>query len=254
MTAQPASSIPKWSGNYFFGNEALIGMPEYGSLVSAVIAGWSITEAHLGRSFAALIGAKQPITMTMYSAARSFEVQRDLVQAVVDEVLPRRYADLFRAALVVMGRAALHRHRFAHWVWGVSADPNLTALLLVEPKHLWNLTAAQIKHSKRHQRKIGEANQLLQMFEPNFPRLRHQDILVYRLNDLQDARGQVERAYRISVALRQLVDSKGARRRTIYHWLMSEADIRSAFEKARNSPLPKKPPRPPRRRKDPPKK
>ena len=57
MTAQPASSIPKWSGNYFFGNEALIGMPEYGSLVSAVIAGWSITEAHLGRSFAALPAA-----------------------------------------------------------------------------------------------------------------------------------------------------------------------------------------------------
>ena len=115
MTAQRASRV-KWNGNHIFGNEVLVNMPEHGSIVAATIAGWAITEAHPGRIFGTLIGGRQPVALSMYSVARSFDIQRDLLLAAVDEIMPKRYAALFRAALVVLRRAALHRHRFAHWV------------------------------------------------------------------------------------------------------------------------------------------
>ena len=80
MAAQRATHV-KWNGNYFFGSDCLINKPDHTVLVATVIAGWSATEQHLGRAFGSLIGAKQPVTMSMYSAIRSFEVQRDLIKA-----------------------------------------------------------------------------------------------------------------------------------------------------------------------------
>jgi hypothetical protein len=109
MPAHLASNI-RWSGNYVFGSDVLTNMADHGAVVAAVIAGWSVTEAHLGRTFATLIGAKQPAAMSMYAAARSFEVQRSLLEAAVDDVLSKRYAALFRAAFVVLNRSARYRH------------------------------------------------------------------------------------------------------------------------------------------------
>ena len=245
---QPASRV-KWNGNYFFGSDCLTGRPELGSIVAAVIAGWAITETHLGRTFAILIGAKQPITMSMYGATRSFDVQRDLLKAVAKEVLSKRYVVLFEAALVVMNRAAADRHKFAHWVWGTSADPELPALLLVEPKHFWHLTAAQIRHwnDKRRKNAIEKVGPF--QFQVTQPKLNHEHILVYREKDLKEAQEGVERAYRIADALRMLAASKPARRRVIYRWLCSDADIQRAIERAKTSPLSNHPTRRAPRRK-----
>src|SRR5665213_514455 len=107
---QPASKV-KWNGNYMFGTDSLVARPEFGCLVAAVIAGWAIIETHLGRTFATLIGAKQPTTMNMYMAARSFDVQRDLLKVAAVDVLPKRYAALFDVALIILSRAALDRHK-----------------------------------------------------------------------------------------------------------------------------------------------
>jgi hypothetical protein len=237
MTAQPASSH-KWNANCTFGNEALVNMPDHGSVVAAVIAGWSVIEATLGRTFAMLIGARQPVSMSMYGAARSFEIQRELLQVAVNEVMSKRHAALIAATLVVVNRSAIHRHRFAHWVWGASADPELRALLLVEPRNYWNLTAAQMKYWRTHVKRVLEKNGPT-AFNAGMPQLAHDHIFVYRLKDLNDVRAQIERAYQMADALFELVDSKGHRRRMILHWLNSQADIRLALEKAKNGPQPK---------------
>jgi hypothetical protein len=226
---QPASRV-KWNGNYQFGTETLTARPEFSGLVAAVIAGWAMTETHLGRTFAVLIGAKQPVTMTMYEAVRSFDVQRRLLLVAASEVLPKRYATLMDAALTVLIRAAQDRHKFAHWVWGASADPELDALLLVEPKHFWNLIVARIR--RRNQLKI-EWTAPHELMMQGSTKLNPEHIFVYRLKDLHDTRDRMERAYRIAEALRQLADSNGSRRRVIYRWLCGEPDIRQALDRVR---------------------
>jgi hypothetical protein len=231
MTAQPASNH-KWNGNYVFGNNVLTNMPDHGSLVAAVIAGWSVTEATLGRAFAMSIGARQPVSMSMYGAARSFDVQRDLLLVAVKEVMPKRYAELAAATLVVINRAAIHRHRFAHWVWGASADPGLVALLLVEPRNFWNLTAAQHRFWRTHGKRQSDTKALA-FFHPSFPQLSHDHIFVYRMKDLISIRDEIERAFKMADALRDLVDPKSRRRQTIARWHRSQEDVRLALEKAK---------------------
>lgn len=223
MPAQPASHFPEWNGNYVLSNDVLTAYPELGSLVASVISGWSITETNLGWALASLIGAKQPVVMSMYSAARSFEVQRDLLLAAAEAVLPKRYALIFRAGLEVMARSAKHRHRFAHWVWGASSDPDFKALLLVEPKDSWNLAAARIKVWLR-------SKDPLPLTVPNLP---HDKILVYRLDELQETKNDVERAYRVADALRHLAGSTPQRRKVIYRWLCAEADIQTVLKRVK---------------------
>jgi hypothetical protein len=233
---QPASTV-KWNGNYLFGNEVLIAKPAFGTLVAAVIAGWSTTETHLGRTFATLIGTKQPVTMSMYEAVRSFEIQRDLLRTAANDVLPKRYATIMDVSLSVLTRAASDRNKFAHWVWGASADPELDALFLVEPKHFWKLAVAQIKHSKKGLG-MGALN-----FVATQPRIDREHIYVYRLNDLQQARERVERAFWIADRLRALVEvKKGTRRRVIYGLLCAEPDIQKTLaDRKKKVPRSKRP-------------
>ena len=239
MTAQLASQR-KWNGNYIFGNDVLINMPEYGSHVAAVIAGWSLVEAQLGRTFAALIGAKQPVTMSMYSAVRSFEVQKNLLEAAVNDMLPKRNAIFFRAALTVINRAAIHRHRFAHWIWGASADPALTGLLLVEPKDFWNVTAAQIKYWNKKGKAHLEAGSSM-AFHVGLPKLAHEHIYIYELKDLKDCREQVERALYIADKLRNFANSRRKKRREIYQLLTADDAIYTALKKAKTEKAKKTP-------------
>jgi hypothetical protein len=239
MTAQPASQR-NWNGSYRFGKDVLIDMPEYGSYVAAVIAGWSLIEAQLGRTFAALIGAKQPVTMSMYSAVRSFDVQKSLLEAAVDDRLPKRNALFFRAALTVINRAAIHRHRFAHWIWGASADPALTGLLLVEPKNFWNVTAAQIKYWNKKGKAQLEAGSRM-AFQVGLPRLAHEHIYVYELKDLKDCRKQVERALYIADELRNFANSRSKKRREIYRLLTADDEICTALKKAKTEKAKKTP-------------
>jgi hypothetical protein len=239
MTAQPASQR-NWNGSYRFGKDVLIDMPEYGSYVAAVIAGWSLIEAQLGRTFAALIGAKQPVTMSMYSAVRSFDVQKSLLEAAVDDRLPKRNALFFRAALTVINRAAIHRHRFAHWIWGASADPAMTGLLLVEPKNFWNVTAAQIKYWNKKGKAQLEAGSRM-AFQVGLPRLAHEHIYVYELKDLKDCRKQVERALYIADELRNFANSRSKKRREIYRLLTADDEICTALKKAKTEKAKKTP-------------
>ena len=189
---QPASKV-KWNGSYVFGNDVLTNRPELGCLVAAVIAGWSVTEAHLGRIFANLVGSKQSATMSMYTIVRSEDIKRDPLRAAAADVLPKRYVTVFLAALNVLGRAGGIRHEFAHGIWGAPLDPVLKALLLVEPRHFWSLTVAQNKH-------LMTTYRLKPPKFETFPQLDHEHIMVYRLRDLTDARARVERSFAIAQA------------------------------------------------------
>jgi hypothetical protein len=233
MSPNPASKI-KWNGNYIFGNEVLLAKPQFGALVAATIAGWSMTETHLGRTFATLIGAKQPAAMRMYEAVRSFDIQRDLIRAAANEVLSVRYATLFDLSLNILTRAAADRNKFAHWVWGASADPDLDALFLVEPQHFWKLAVAQLQYwnarGKGSIERVGPVT-----FNMMQPKLAREHIFVYRINDLQKAHDRVERAYRIADKLRVLSGAKSDRRQIIYRSLCALPDIREALEKKKTS-------------------
>jgi hypothetical protein len=181
----------------------------------------------------------------MYGAVRSFDVQRDMLIAAVREVLPNRYAVLFEASLSVIRRAASDRNKFAHWIWGSSADPELQALLLVEPKHFWQLTVQQINHFKFVEKQTESA--LSAFLMP--PRLDRQNIYVYQLKDLQEAQRRVERAFGIAASLRVLADGDGSLRQSLYRALCREPDIQKAVEDMKkNNPSPPKAKRVPRRK------
>ncbi|MFZ3326919.1 MAG: hypothetical protein WA231_13950 [Methylocella sp.] len=238
MAPQLASNT-KWNGNYVFGGDVILQKPHLASLVAAVIAEWGLAETHLGRVFAYMIGAKRPITMSMYEAVKSFEVQRDLLRRVAEETISKRNSDIFAATLTVLNRASVLRHRFAHWIWGISADPDLDALLLVEQKHFWHLSIKQFKYhrivgivgvnTKIPIKSILKINALL-------PRLDPQNIYIYKEQDLVDAVKRMENTMIIADKLRRLVSLKGAQRQAIYRQLYNDADIRSALDRANIAP------------------
>jgi hypothetical protein len=239
MPPHPASHYKKWNGSCELSDQSLLAKPELAGLVASVIAAWSMTEAHLGRTLAALIGSKQPVIMSMYSATRSFEVQRALLLAAVKEVMPKRYADIFDISLAVLARSAKYRHRFAHCIWGRSLDTTLDALVLVAPKDSWNVAADQLKFWRRA--KLPSNGSIMHLYAQT-PNLSHDKIIVYRLKDLQEVHVEVERSYQIADALFRLAGSKGDGRRRIYNWLIGQADIRSARDRAKNDSRPKAPP------------
>lgn len=253
MTAQRATNV-KWNGNHIFKTDGLADHPEYGCLVATVIAGWAMTETQLGQAFATMIGTKQPVTLSMYSAVKSFEVQQELLRTAACEVLPKRYAMLFHAGLMALNQASHERHRFAHWVWGRSADPDLHALFLVEPKHFWQLEAARRKYFTDKRRKVTIERSGSVEFHFNQPRIEREHIFVYRLKDLQDAGDRIERAFRIAASLRGFVGADIPRRRAIYRTLCSWPDIQSALKKVKKNWPNRRPTRAEPRRRAPPKK
>jgi hypothetical protein len=230
MAAQRATSV-KWNGESTWGTNVLTEAPELGALVAATITAWTMTEAHMGRLFGSLIGIKQPMTMSMYSAIRSFEVQRDLIKTASVERLPKRYAIAVTAGMSVVQKFYKTRNEFAHWIWGASTDPELKALLLVDPKYFWKLHIEQHQwwNDKRRKGAIERVGPFA--FMKGKPEISRDDIWVYRLSDLQQKRREIERAYGIIEALRLLVVQDVARRRGIYHWLCSEADLQKEVKK-----------------------
>lgn len=228
MAGQPLSTL-RTNGNYFFGTDVLVPRPNSMALISIAVAGWSITEAHLGNAFAALIGATKPVTMDMYCAFDSFAVQKRLLVTAATRILPKRYSDIFRATLVVLERAATERHKFAHWIWGASADPKFSdTLLLADPVYFWKLRVARIRHMRRFERS-GDYSQM----HLTTPRLDLKLILAYREPDLRRVCKQMELSWRYADALCELVSSKPPRRQQIYRQLLGQADIRQALEKDR---------------------
>jgi hypothetical protein len=253
MAPQLASNV-KWNGNYWFGGDIITRKPLLAGIVAGVIAEWSLTEAHLGRVFAYMIGAKHPITMTMYESVKSFDVQRDLLQKVAAETLAERNYELLSAALIVLNRRAAVRHRFAHWIWGISADPEVDALLLVEPKHFWRLSIKQYSFHKKVG-VVGSAQvspSLMATINVHLPKLDHEHIYIYKEQDLLAEAARMRGAMLIADRLRRLVSQKGAPQRGTYRLLYTDADIRTALDRAKKAPpnsdptpaaAPKKPPR-----------
>jgi len=210
------------ANNWIFGSDGLALRPEEAALVAHAIAGWSVTEAHLGHIFGTLIGATEPVTMDMYAAIRSFEVQRKLLETAAEKLLPVHYFDMLIAVMVVVARSQYIRHRFAHGIWGSSQDIP-AALLWAEPKSFWLTRVAKI----RYWRTIKEfkAETIL-----NEPRISRSDIMVYRNKDLRKACEEIETSYKYANLIYEMVASKPSRRKKIYDLLRTLPDIESALQ------------------------
>lgn len=227
---QPGDKV-RWNGNHIFGNDALLANPELASWVSAIIAGWSGTEAHLGRIFATLIGSQHPIALSMYTEVKSFDVQKALLERTAREILPEDDALLLSALLIVIRPISGLRNQFAHWIWGASADPKLNALLLAEPKHFMNLT---VEHIKFRENQINEGPH---DFVGKFPSLDRKYMWVYRLNDFREAKEKIDRAYRMTEAFRRLIDAEDPIRQELKKVLIGQPDLGRALAKVRaNAP------------------
>jgi hypothetical protein len=233
---QPASKV-RWNGNHAFGTDMFPGHPNLAIVIVQVIAGWAVIEAHLGRIFAALLQGKQSVAISMYAATNRFEIQRDLLRVCARESLPPRYAKIFDFAVSVVSRAANDRHKFAHWIWGASADPTLNALLLVEPHHFWRNAAHQIRHIQQHKRR-GTDPTLARL---SAPKIGHEHMFVYQLKDLEEALLRVERAFQIAEFLRQLVTATGPKRLAIYRVLRQIPEIHQAYLKEQKATLERRP-------------
>lgn len=246
MPGQPFSKI-RSNGNYAFGTDLLGSRPDLMTLVGIAIAGWSVAQAHLGNTFAALLGAKHPVTMSIYAAFDSFMVQRQILVTAANELLPKRYAAIFRATLKIIEKAAKDRNRLAHWIWGVSVDPEISTkvLLLANPRHVWATRVKAIRHVKRSKMDIHRAH-LTQ------PRLDPREIEAWTKDDLVRTCRQMEQAWRLANALDQLVDAEPARRRQIYRQLLDVPEIRAVHDreqrpKSKRRKVPPKSPRTPKK-------
>lgn len=242
MSGQPFSKIGA-DGNYAFGTDILGGREHLTALVTTAIAGWSSVQAFLGHTFAELIGGKTPVTMSMYAAFDSFAVQRQMLLTAAKELLPERHYEVFRLTLKVVEAAGIERHRFAHWLWGISTDPKFSTkiLLLVDPRHSWKVRVANIRHWRRPAKNV-----LWQ--EINQPRLDPSEIRAYTAADLGRVCRQMEVAARLAAALSDLVRAKPKQRLLIRRALLAQPQIRQArdVEFRRETKTKKAPPKPPR--------
>ena len=225
MVGQPLTTLHT-NGNYMFGTTPLLSHPGLMALVANAIAGWAVTESHFGNAFAGLIGSKRPVTMEMY-AAFGFAVQKRLLITAATEILLKRYGDIFRCTLSVLERSAKERHRFAHGIWGVSADPDFSAkiLLLADPKDFWRMSVKRLRYFRQKgldvQAKI------------NAPRIDLKLIRAYRKSDLEKVCEQMEQSWQYANALCLMINSKAAVRQNVYRKLASQPAIAATLEKDR---------------------
>lgn len=196
------------------------------AIVAKVIAEWSLAQAHLGSAFAELIGTRSPATTSIYASFDSFAVQRQMLVTAAMELLPRRSADVFRALLVIVERAAKERHRFAHWAWGSFLDRSLSDefLLLANPKQFWRLRARQIKHFKRFKLDTRSAHATQPCLDPK-------DILAYREDDLWRVKRQMETASQCAYILECLARATPTQRLGIQRQLLAQPVVRTEFDK-----------------------
>jgi hypothetical protein len=111
----------------------------------------------------------------------------------------------------------------------MSADPDLDAVLLVEPRHFWMLHAAKTRYRRKNPLSAGlgpiKPSRLQQ------PLLDHENIWVHTLKDLKDAHERMDRAFWIAEALNQLVSASSAiRRQAIYRMLSAQPDLQTALK------------------------
>lgn len=212
---QPGDRV-KWSGRYHFGSTALASKSAMSQWIGIVISDWSGVDMNLGRILATILGTRSSIIMSVYSESRSYATQREILRKAADECLNKTDAGLLENLLGLLAPAASIRNKFAHGIWGISLDPKLDALLLVEQKDLFKLTIAQRRHIRRT-RNSGPHDLLT-----NMPQLNVSDIQIYRLNDLERAGKQLDLAYGMTEAFRSLVESDGDRRCRIRKYLKNE--------------------------------
>ncbi|MEK7995682.1 MAG: hypothetical protein AAB403_17925 [Planctomycetota bacterium] len=199
------------------------------ALVADVVARWTGAQTTLGNVFAELIGARAPAAVNIFASFDSFAAQRKMLVMAAEDVLPKRYCEVFRAALSVIEGVATERHRFAHWMWGIYMTKVSKAdfLLLADPKKTWRLRAQQIRHFRRFKIEDSRAAHLSQ------PRLAQKEVFVYREDDLRKVKRQMMRAAGYAHALEDLVRATPKQRLHIDRALRAESHIRQVLETKR---------------------
>lgn len=227
MCPQPLSKFDQ-TGSYVLTNQGMTRKPMLGALVAEAISSWAMIEAFLGDTFAAMIGARVPVTMEMFTAIQSPELRQIVFIAAAKEVLPKRYVRMAEALLRTFKPLAEHRHKFAHWLWGVSPVANAKledALLLVEPRRHWENMIAAAKHWRPRRAKARGFASLW----ATHPTLNPDFIYVYRESELWRICSQMEVGFRNAEIFGSLVASKPSQRRALYRQLSRDTDIQTAL-------------------------
>ena len=222
MAPQPLSRSK--AQDYVASLDMLPGREKQIALAMQAIAGWARIEAELGIMFASLVGAREPSAMSLYAAVRSFDVQRTLLETAARELLPTRYADMVLAVLIVVARAAVIRHKFAHWMWGALRDlPD--ALLLIDPKCLWRRRVAYLQYWKRKRKYSMDPQVILDTPDYDLSLM-----TVYRTQDLIEIKERIKKSTAYVSLIHEIVLVGASERRRIYNKLCGEPEIQKALQ------------------------
>jgi hypothetical protein len=185
MSPQPLSNVRRDAKVLVLDTAADL-RPRHAQRAARAIAIASNIEAQIIGVFAEMLGAKAEPAAAIFMALRSANAQTAAIEAVAEVVLSGEDAEIFLVVQEIIAAAAVHRNRFAHWLWAYCEElPE--ALLLVDPTaHRsysieWTLAAAEIADGKG----VGRFEGL---------KLEPKDVLVYQLSDMDDAVKLLDRA------------------------------------------------------------
>lgn len=136
------------------GDKALAQHPEIALSAFRTVAVWSIIDEHLASIAAHCLSADFGIVAAMFEKITSAEAKRAAVHAIVKEAIGDTPDwELFSAIDTLVGPARKTRHKFAHWLWGISPEvPN--RLILANPASVKRHSA--IRNEMRARAQSGE--------------------------------------------------------------------------------------------------
>ncbi len=204
-----------------FGPTMLESRTHLASMIGQGISVWAYTETNWGNILAAIMHVDSSAAMRMYAAVEGFHNQRQMVRAVARSNLSGSDLEAFEDTFDAVNQSAKQRHRFAHWIWGVSENlPN--DLLLMEPKEYWRLHGAMYDFERDND--VDSPS-----FVSNFPTFDRKKILVYTEKDITGVVRDMHTAYSLTKVLRDLLSTEpGQRHDHIYRRLYAFDRIRAA--------------------------
>lgn len=167
--------------------EALDKCPALAGKVMRIIGTWSAIESEFFRLAASFLRADFQIVTTMLLEVTSNEGRRAAIRAAAEHALSGGDLAVFKAIDDLAKACRDRRNEFAHYVWGWSEElPD--ALLLFEPPYLAQHTAAVLAYYHKYDPfRTGDgllAIGAIASGDPEWPRLDHSKVMVYREADL----------------------------------------------------------------------
>jgi hypothetical protein len=174
--------------------------PELAKLVASIFALWARVEHSLSLLLVSVLGADAEPAIAMFATLTAQYLQMGALQAAAKAALSADDFDVFCAAINMTVSVRTSRNHLAHWIWG-TCEQLPDALLLAEPK-------AQKDRDRElklaFERADGpDVNEII-----NLNRYDPATVLVYRRDDLERAKRDLEDAAWITALLTVYLDRK----------------------------------------------